>query len=67
MSTNLDEIVPFNTASKRTNLPDHTLRRGLIAGRIKGMKIGRDWFVYTEEADRLAAEFPIEAEGGNDA
>ncbi len=62
MSTNLNELVPLNVASKRTNLGDHTLRRGLIQGRIKGRKIGRDWFIYADEVNRLAAEFPIPAE-----
>ncbi len=65
VSVNLDELVPLNAASKRTNMPDHTLRRGLIAGRIRGKKIGRDWFVFSDEANRLADEFPIVSEVGN--
>lgn len=60
VNTNLGELVPLNTVSKRTSLPDHTLRRGLNDGRIRGQKIGRDWFVFNDEADRLAKEFPIE-------
>lgn len=32
------------------------LRKLLIAGRLKGTKIGRDWFVGNDEAHRWLAE-----------
>ena len=35
MGANLDDLVRLNAASKRTKMPDHTLRGGLNAGRIR--------------------------------
>ena len=50
-------------AAKRTDKSEPFIRRGLKNGTIKGVKLGRDWFVIADEVDRLAIEFPLEPVG----
>lgn len=45
---------------KRTQWGGHTIRRKLAAGRIKGTKVGRDWFIPEDEAERLEREYPLQ-------
>ena len=46
-------------AAKRTNLPEHTIRRRLRSGEYQGSQMGRDWFIYTSEVKRLSKQFPV--------
>ena len=50
--------------SKGCALSEHTIRRLLNNGVIKGKKIGLVWFIANEEAERVIAENPIDQSRG---
>ena len=52
----------FETISKLAksiSLSEHTIRRRLTRGEIRGFKFGRDWFISHEEVEQLRAEYPV--------
>jgi hypothetical protein len=55
----LNNLVSIPRASKTTDRAEHWIRRRLINGQIRGEKIGRDWYLYSEEVQRLEQEFPV--------
>lgn len=57
----LENLVSIPKAAKKMDLAEHMIRRRLINGRIKGEKIGRDWYVYLDEVRRLEQEHPVTA------
>jgi hypothetical protein len=54
------EVMPLALAAKRTLLGEQSIRRGIKAGTIEALKLGRDWYLPIEEVDRLAQEYPLE-------
>jgi excisionase family DNA binding protein len=59
----MEGLISVVEASKQLAIGEETLRRGLRSGRVKGQKLGRDWFLSLDEVDRLAAEYPLESVG----
>jgi hypothetical protein len=53
------DLIPIPLAAKRILKSETTLRRGVQTGQIKGMRLGREWFIPRVEVDRLAAEYPV--------
>ena len=65
---NAEDLFPIASAAKHTEMSEPCIRRGLKNGTIRGVKMGRDWFVIPSEVARLAAEYPLnsrELEGAN--
>ena len=57
---NPKKFIPIAEAAKHTRQSESSIRRGLQMKRIRGVKLGRDWLIPTDEVTRLAAEFPLE-------
>ena len=56
----VEELTPIAKAAKHTRQTESAIRRGLQTGRIRGVKVGRDWLIPPDEVRRLAKEFPLE-------
>ena len=48
----MDDYFGVRQVSKRVDLAEHTVRKGLRSGAIQGVKLGRDWFIADEELHR---------------
>jgi excisionase family DNA binding protein len=59
----MEGLISVVEASKQLAIGEEALRRRLRSGRVKGQKLGRDWFLPLDEVDRLAAEYPLESVG----
>lgn len=57
---NAEELIPIATAAKHTEKSEPFIRRGLKNGAIRGIKLGRDWFVTADEVNRLEREYPLQ-------
>ena len=55
--------IPVVEVAKRISLSEDSLRRQLRQGKIRGMKLGRDWLIPTNELARLKAEYPLVEQG----
>jgi excisionase family DNA binding protein len=49
----MDDLIKTSEALKRLPISRATLVRLLQKGKIKGVQIGRNWFVYRSEVDRV--------------
>lgn len=49
-------MLTTNQAAEVLDIRPATLRKQIRAGRIKAVKMGRDWFVEPEEVDRYRRE-----------
>ena len=55
----LIEYRTISEAAKGTSLSETKIRREVVAGRIRGQKVGTVWLIPTEEASRLEREHPV--------
>ena len=55
----LNEYRSISETAKGTILTETKIRREVVAGRIRGVKVGTVWLIPTEEASRLRDEFPL--------
>lgn len=56
MSDNVDDLIPVPEAAKRAGVARNTMHRAVKDGRIKGRKLGRDWFVHANDIERWQKE-----------
>lgn len=54
------DLISLTLAAKRINLGEPAIRKGLHQGKIRGQKMGRDWYIPADEVERLAREYPLE-------
>lgn len=68
MGLNMQELIPVPEAARRAGVARNTMRLAAKNGKIKAVKLGRDWFVdasdierWKEEAYRpdMAHRFPV--------
>ena len=50
----IEDLKSISQVSKATLLSESAIRRGLKLGRIKGVKLGRDWLLPSDEIHRLS-------------
>ena len=55
----MDELISMSQGMKVIGKNEAWARRELKANRVKGEKIGRDWWMYKTEVKRLAREYPV--------
>lgn len=56
MSHNVDDLISVPDAAKRAGVARNTIHRAVKDGKIKGRKIGRDWFVEVSDIERWQRE-----------
>ncbi len=55
----VSELVRLSRGAKTIDRTEAQLRRDIISGKVKGQKLGRDWFLPTDEVKRLSELYPV--------
>jgi excisionase family DNA binding protein len=56
MEHSMDDLIPVPEASRRAGVARNTMHRAVKSGKIKGLKLGRDWFIYASDIERWKRE-----------
>jgi excisionase family DNA binding protein len=52
----LPRLVSVPTAAKQANVARNTILLAAKSGKIKSVRIGRDWFIYADDIERWKLE-----------
>jgi excisionase family DNA binding protein len=72
MEPDMQDLIPVPEAAKRAGVARNTMRLAAKNGKIKAVKLGRDWFVHASDIERwkkenyrpdMALRFPVKREG----
>ncbi len=56
MKIGRQEVLSLVDAGERLGVSAHTLRRSVLRGTLRGVKVGKTWLVTAEEVERYARE-----------
>ena len=67
----MDDLIPVPLAAQRAGVARDTMFRAARKGKIKAIKLGRDWFVHASDIERwkredyrpqMAYRYPVKSE-----